>query len=114
MDKIRQLRNDARKYDKDTMILQSRNGYYKFKLANLYEDLIENSLRVWKTHLKSSDARTQLSKFTLLRQHGEQTLIDPEKLASVGKYADNKISNGSLKRCIHQTHLEGCRPGIKL
>ncbi len=105
MDKIRQLRSDARKYDKDTTgdPAKAEMATTNYKLANLYEDLIENSLqKSGKTALleKFRDARTQLSKIHVIEAaRRTDGLIDPQKLASViGKYADNKrVATGSLK-----------------
>jgi hypothetical protein len=97
MDKIAQLRSDARSFARDTTgnPIKSEMAKTNLRLANLYEDLIDSNLsQTGKKALLTSfrDARKQLSQIHLIdaARHTDG-LIDPQKFASeVGKYAGKK------------------------
>jgi hypothetical protein len=105
MAKIRQLRSDARKFEKDTTgdPVKAEMASASYDLANLYENLMENSLKKsGKTALldKFRDSRKKLSQIHVLEQaRMDDGLIDPQKLSSVvGKYkADQKFATGNIK-----------------
>lgn len=105
MDKIRQLRSDARKFDKDTTGDPAKGAMAEtnYKLANLYEDLMENVLKEnGKTALleKFRDSRKKLSQIHVIDSaRTAEGWIDMQRLASViGKYAaDKKMVTGNIK-----------------
>lgn len=105
MDKIRQLRSDARKFDKDTTGDPSKAAMAEtnYKLANLYEDLMENVLKEnGKTALleKFRDSRKKLAQIHVIDSaRTAEGWIDMQRLASVtGKYAaDKKMVTGNIK-----------------
>lgn len=103
MDKIKQLRSDARKYAKDTTGDPAKTEIAKtnYELANLYEDLIEKSLGNKKALLeKFRDSRKQLSQINMIESAlMDDGLIDLQKLASVvGRYKGNqKYVTGNIE-----------------
>lgn len=105
MSKIRQLRSDARKFDKDTTGDPSKMAMAEanYKLANMYENLMEGVLSdSGKTALldKFRDSRKQLAQIHLLdAARMPDGLIDMQRLSSlVGRYgADKKMVSGNIQ-----------------
>lgn len=103
MDSIKKLRENARNIDKNpsASIMEIDLAKTNYKLAGLYEDMIEQSLGNKKALLeKFRDSRTKLSKLHVIdSSRMTDGLIDPQKLASVvGKYGDSKrMVSGNLK-----------------
>lgn len=105
MDKIRQFRKDARIYSKDTTgdPMKMELSETSYKLANLYEDLMESVLsKSGKKALldKFRDSRKQLSQIHVIdASRMTDGLLDLQKLASnIGRYgADRKLVTGNLK-----------------
>lgn len=105
MDKIRQFRKDARTYGKDTTgdPFKMELADTSFKLANLYENLMEDVLaKSGKKALldKFRDSRKQLSQIHIIDSaRMSDGLLDLQKLSSnIGKYgADKKFVDGNLK-----------------
>lgn len=102
MDKIQQLRSDARTFDKNPSgdPVKRDLADTSYKLANVYEDLIENSLSGKKTLLdKFRESRKQLAQLHILdAARLDDGLLDLQKLGSiVGKYgADKKMVTGNI------------------
>lgn len=103
MAKIKQLRSDARRFDKDTTgdPAKAEMASVNYKLANLYEDLVEKALGN-KTALleKFRNSRKQLAQIHVLDSARlADGLLDLQKLSSiVGKYgADKKMVTGNIK-----------------
>lgn len=95
MDSIRQLRENARLVNKNPnkSIMDTASAETNSKLANMYEDLIEQKLGNKSAALNEfRNAREQLAKIHLYDEaRMTDGLIDPQKFASVvGKYAGKK------------------------
>jgi hypothetical protein len=105
MAKIRQLRKDARTFNKDTTgdPGKAAKAETSSKLANLYEDMVDESLQSQgKTGVLDSfrNARKQLSQIDIIDSTRlADGLIDPQKLASVvGRYGkDKRFVTGNLE-----------------
>lgn len=103
MESIKKLRENARNIDKNpsATITEIDLAKTNYKLAGLYEDMIEQSLGNKKALLdKFRDSRTKLSKLHVIDSaRMTDGLIDPQKLANVvGKYGDKKrMVTGNLK-----------------
>ena len=105
MAKIRQLRSDARSLAKDTTgdPAKAERAMVNSKLAGLYEDMVDQSL---KQSNKSGvldafrDARKKLSQIDLIdASRLSDGLIDPQRLATlVGRYGkDKRFVSGNLE-----------------
>ena len=95
MEKIRQLRSDARKLDSNVNGDPSKSKLAKtnYELANLYENLIEQSLGNRKVVIDEfRNARKQLAKIHMLEASRLPTgMIDLQKFGNVvGKYSADK------------------------
>lgn len=105
MAKIRQLRKDARTFGKDMTgdPGKAAKAETSSKLANLYEDMVDESLKQQgKTGVLDSfrNARKQLSQMDIIDSvRMADGLIDPQKLAAVvGKYGkDKRFVSDNLK-----------------
>lgn len=121
MEKIKQLRSDARKYAKDATgdPAKAKIAETNYELAGLYEDLIEKSLGN-KTALleKFRDSRKKLSQIHVLdAARMDDGLLDLQKLAGViGRYKTNqKMVTGNLKTVSEfaNTFKEVTKPIVK-
>lgn len=105
MAKVRQLRKDARTFGKDMTgdPGKAAKAETSSKLANMYEDLVDESLKQQnKTGVLESfrNARKQLSQIDIIDSvRMADGLVDPQKLASVvGRYGkDKRFVSNNLK-----------------